>query len=203
MRSRPVVLALALLGGCGPTQAEMGQAILIAAPLITIAGIGLQALYAMLWRRLGADVHLRWQVQGPLLAFLVLGAFLPALRWQRGTDDWIAAAFIFVGTSYLSLLLIAMRILLITSLRRHFPWAGALAWVLLWLPAFHHALWGSTTNEDSLAVIVWILPGYMGAVTFLLLLGFGVELAIRLAIAARRRRAAEQPPLPEARIHRG
>jgi hypothetical protein len=203
MRSWPVVLALAPLAGCGPTQAEMGQAILIAAPLITIAGIGLQALYALLWRRLGADVHLRWQIQGPLLAFLVLGALLPALRWQRRTDDWIFAALVFAGSSYLSLLLVTMRILVITSLRRWFAWAGAMVWVLLWLPAFHHALWGSTTNEDSIFVIVWLLPGYMGLITFLLLLGFGVELAIRLAIAARRRRAAEQPPLPEARIHRG
>jgi hypothetical protein len=194
MRAWPAILALALLGGCGPTQAEMGQSILVAAPLITVAGIGLQALYAMLWRRLGADIHLRWKVQGPLLAFLTVCAVLiPSLRWQNRTDDWIFAALVMVGTSYLSLLLIAMRILVITRLRRWFSWAGVMVWLLLWLPAFHHALWGSTTNEDSIFIIIWLLPGYMGLITFLLLLGFGIELGVRYAITERRRRGSTGP----------
>lgn len=184
--------ALLLLGGCGPTAREVGQAVLWAAPIITLLVLGLAWCYARLWRPL-LDEPLRvdWRPAVLVAALQLAAAFATLLRPELD-GDLIAIAVWVVGTSHLTLSLLALR-LAIRSGTAAYSWVIVAPWLLLYPPAVMLGLvLHAPAPEPSDAVaLLWIVPGWAGWVTGPLALIAVVEVVFR-----RGRRLAAQEPAP-------
>lgn len=106
--------ALALLcTGCGPTAAEVGAAILVAAPVTLLTILGLHVPLARLWQRSRPEVALGARpvlVTSAVLAVLAVGLLV------AGPGDEVPAlvllAYWLVGTFTLLVDLVAWRVLL-------------------------------------------------------------------------------------------
>ncbi len=194
-------VALLLLGGCGPTEMESGQAVLLMAPLITAIGALFASGYVHLWRSLADDLHFRWR---PSLVVIVLQLiacvgipFMPHLE-----VDWLGYALWFVGTSYLTLQFLVIRVSVIRRIRRYYSSLSITPWLVLYPPALYLAYLGS--DQEELQVfpgMLWTAPGYAGLSTGFLLVVFLVEVALRRGRQAARLRKASLPaPLPQARV---
>lgn len=192
--------ALLLLGGCGPTAREIGQAVLWAAPIITILVLGLAWGYARLWRPL-LDEPLRvdWRPAAVVAAIQLIIALATLLRPELDGDLILIAVWA-VGTSHLTLALLPLRLAL-RSGTTAYSWVIAAPWLLLYPPA---VLLGLVLHDpgpdlsDAVAML-WILPGWAGWVTGPLALVAVVEVVVRRVRRARRLAAAAPPPPPVAR----
>lgn len=205
MRS-PLFLAFStlLLSACGPTEVEAGQAVLFSAALITLIGGGVTALFAALWKPLAKNLQFSWR---PTLVVIAGQAILQGMVLVfvgtpiEGThvDDWVLTALLTVGTSYLSLQLIVVRVALIERVRRYYSLLSLAPWIVLYPPAVVLGVWGSGDEAGDIPLSLWILPGYVGMTTLVILVVFGVELVFRRRRLALSEREPEFPaPLPTA-----
>lgn len=158
---------------CGPTPTQEGQAVLVAAPLVVLLALAVQAILIALWRRRWPDVALRPRPVLVVVGLLVGPAVAAAL--DEGMAEAVTALWLF-GCSYGSLLLVATRILLFFD-RRH---AAALAHLppllLLVGPAVPLALgWVERGRLTDLAERLFVWPGYAGWVTGPLFVGLLIE----------------------------
>ncbi len=178
------ITAAVLVGGCGPTNEEIGQAVLWAAPLITLIGLGAAWGYAALWRPLVAG--LRLDVRPGMLVAAVQSAFALATLITPAIDpDLVLVAVHLVGTSYLAAAILALR-LSVYRTARHYAWAWLAPWIVLYPPAIILALAGDSAGAaGDLQLYIWILPGYGGVVTGPVALLALVEVAVRRARARR------------------
>lgn len=187
------VMALAL-AACGPTERELGVAVLAATPAILVAGCLLQLLYRLAWRAVDGELP-RFDLRPTAALFgLTLGC---ALLWARDLDDDALMAFALAGTSYATFLVVAMRATIRSTL---YSWATVVPWILFAPLAVVLAAVGSTTSEADLSLAYYLLPGYGGLISgglFALLL---VEVLVRWYLKRQRAREAE-PVFPEARVH--
>jgi len=111
--------------------------------------------------------------------------------FERGVDDWIGIALWAVGTSYASVLVVAMRVLALPRFRKHFRWALVLPWLLFYTPALALAFFGSPhTHVAEFWQALWVFPGFAGYVAAPLLVALFAEVVVR------RLRAARPPPPP-------
>lgn len=199
MRRRYGLVAL-LCCGCGPTEMESGQAVLLAAPFITLVGALLAAGFAKLWRPLIDGLSFRWRTTTIALCVQSL-LCLGIMFFPPGSGEWVGFAMVFVGASYLTVQLVAMRIALSEKLRRHYSVISLAPWILFYPPALVLAYVGSPSTElQAFPGLLWTLPGYGGLVlapVFVILL---------IEILVRRKKHADQVqreilprPLPEAR----
>jgi hypothetical protein len=194
---RWLIASVLLCAGCEPTEVEAGQAIILVALPITLIGMLLHTALTGLWHKLDASIQIEWRTSWKmlgLLAVLCVAVFVSGLT--RGTDDWLGFAFWFVGMSYLSLYLIALRLGVTRSLRRVLPWAVSIPWLVLLSPAIYCAALGSADAPVAEWLqALWIFPGFGGYIAGGLMLIFVIEVVARLVIASR------QPELlPRARI---
>ena len=114
-------------------------------------------------------------------------------------DDWILSALIMVGTSYISLQLIVLRVALIERVRRYYSLLSLAPWLVLYPPAVILGIWGSGDEVGDIPLALWILPGYVGMTTLVILVVFGAELIFRRRRLALSEREPEFPaPLPTA-----
>jgi hypothetical protein len=115
-------------------------------------------------------------------------------------SDWLFAAFLAVGSSYLSLLLLCIRLSVFPSLSKLQRHTYYLPWLVLYPSALYFAFFGSTTSDaGDIHVQLWIMPGYMGLVTGPLLILALFEVLVRRHQYERRRAAEALPqPLPVA-----
>jgi len=193
-----VGLAL-LLSGCGPTDEEAARAVMMVTPLVYLAGLGLMALMAFLWRKLKPELSLKWK---PLLVGLILAIIIGALSfvgvtietpkdsgWFTSTTDgiegvmeWFWAALIFYGTSYLTLLLVCWRIWLWRRPATAFSWSWIPVNLLMLLPCLPMILGYKFMGYkfiSDFAEIIWIIPGYVGLVTAPLFIIALIEVWVR------------------------
>ncbi len=205
---RPIqnlVLSSALLSGCGPTELEAGQAVLLVAPLLTLLGAALAGAYRHLWRPIVPKLRFSWGRSLQLAAvqvFVLVAAFLAdsSVVSSRDLDDLGLFALWWVGTTYLSFALLCARIAVLSSVQRYFSWVSIAPWALLYLPAMWLGFFGSNTAEVGVFPgVLWLFPGYFGLTTVLLLLVFITEVMVRRRrIGTAARRALEPAPFPRA-----
>lgn len=194
--------ALLLVGGCGPSAREIGQAVLWAAPIITLVVLGLAWGYARLWRPLlEAPLRVDWR-PAVLVAALQLVIALGTLLRPELDAELVSIAVWAVGTSHLTLLLLPLRIA-VRSGTTAYSWVIPAPWVLLYPPAI---LLGLVLHDpggdlsDAFALL-WILPGWAGWVTGPLALIAVAEVVIRRVRRSRRLAAASPaPPVARARF---
>ncbi len=172
---------------------------MVLAPLITLVGLGLAAIFRVAWNPLRATDKLPL----PQCRNLCLGLFLACVPWSfdlHMDNEWIAMALIAVGPSYLSLLLLGLRLTIIKRFRRFFPLVLYFPWIVLYPSAFFLAYLGSTTAETSdFHLQLWLYPGSFGLVTGPLFLVIVVELVVRHYVHRKREAAMALPrPLPTA-----
>lgn len=193
--------AALLLGGCGPTEMEAGQAVLMTAPVATLIGALFASGFATLWQPLAPGVRFDVRPSAGLIGLQLL-VCLGIPFTGAAEADWLVAGLWFAGTSYLTLQCICLRLALISGLRRHYTRLSLAPWLLLYGQALWLGYLGSNTAEaEGIAVVLWILPGYLGLVTGPLLVILLVEVTIRRKrLADRIRETALPRPLPEARI---
>jgi hypothetical protein len=186
---------LLLACACGPTERESGHAILLMAPLITLGGVGVASLFRALWKPLVSPLSQPLRDCRNLMIALVL-ACLPLFFDKHLNDEWLLVALHAVGTSYLTFLLIGVRLSLSPRNTHLFRYVTYLPWLVLYPPALYFAYVGSTTAEASdFPLQLWWFPGYAGLITgplFLLLL---VEVLVR-RYSHHKRLAAEALPRP-------
>ena len=194
LRSRalvPSVAIAALSAGCGPTSVEIGQAVLWAAPIITLVALGVASIYALLWRPLVGELR-----PAPRLGLVVVGVQLAIAMATFSVaeidPELVMIAVLVVGASYLAIQVVAMRLMVH---RGRYGWAALVPWLVLYPPALFLLTRGESTGgeADDLALMVLILPGYGGWVALPLLF-----LAL-LEVVIRRARARRLPPLSRLR----
>lgn len=180
---------------------ESGQAVLLAAPIISLGGALVAAGYAKLWQPLAPSVRFSWRPT--LVALIVLTVLCGGIVfYPPGTGEWVGIALWFVGTSYLTLQLLVLRITLSSAARHRYSLLSLAPWLVLYLPALVLAYAGSATEELALFPLIWMwtLPGYGGWVLLPVSLALFVEVVIRRKrLADRLRRELLPRPLPEAR----
>ncbi|MBI3074496.1 MAG: hypothetical protein HYY84_20480 [Deltaproteobacteria bacterium] len=187
----PVLIGFAslLIGGgvqCGPTGPQAAYAVLAAAPVVFAAGLALTRLVQWLWQRLDPTLSFRLRPHASLFVALLLVAVLTAIKGDR-VSRWFGMAFWLYGTSYLSLLLVTLRIWWWRSRPRDLTWAPVVPLVLTLSPTVPLAFeTGARSVVEEIAFLIWVFPGYGGIVTGGVLLVLAVEFAIRRGRIARR-----------------
>lgn len=173
-----------LAAGCGPTYEEVGQAVLWAAPLVTLIGMGVALGYAALWRALVPG--LRLDVRPGLVVAAVQSAVALATLFAPEIDpDLVAVAIHLVGTTYLAAAILGLR-LSVHRGARSYAWAWLAPWIVFYPPAVILALVGDAAGAaGDLPIYLWILPGYGGAVTVPIALLALVEVLVRRGRARR------------------
>lgn len=191
--------SLLVLGGCGPTAREIGQAVLWAAPIITLLVLGLAWGYARLWRPLlEAPLRVDWRPAALVTGVQLVLALATLLRPELEGELVLTAVWA-VGTSHLTLTLLPLRLAL-RSGTTAYSWVLLAPWLVLYPPAvlLGLVLRNPDSNLSDSIAMLWILPGWAGWVTGPLALIAVAEVVIR-RIRRTRRLAAEKPAPPVAR----
>jgi hypothetical protein len=182
--------------GCGPTSEEVGQAVLWVSPVITLMALAMAWFYAAAWHPLVEDLRLDPR-PGLVVAAGQLAVALATLVTPAIDLDLLVPAVYLVGATQLLGSLIALR-LAVHRGSRWYSWAWLAPWLLLYPPAVLLAFFGDTSGVADLALFLWIMPGYGGAVTV------PIGLLALLEVLVRRSRAQRLSAviLPEARARR-
>lgn len=189
-----LVAIAALAGGCGPTTQEVGQAVLWAAPFITLAALGLAWCFARLWQPLVAGLRLDAR-PGLIVVVVQLAIALVTLIEPHIDVDLIPSAIWAVGATQLLGSLVAIRVAVRLG-SRAYAWAYLAPWLVLYPPAIALAVYGDDVGSlVDLVIALWIFPGYLGMVTA------PVGVAALIEVIVRRSRVRRPPPVvvPEAR----
>ena len=173
-------------GSCGPSNEEAARAVLFAAPFALLAGAGLLRFLLWLWRKRRPELDMKWKPSLVGLAVLGAGLVLSFLGIREGVNpfEWYPAALLGMGTSYLAVLLLTWRIWLWIHPRTAFTWSFLVPVVAMFWPCPILLLAGSPAWGD-LMVVVWIIPGYVGAVPGGMLAVLVGESLIRIRMAKR------------------
>jgi len=202
-----------LLSGCGPSEEEAARAVMMATPIVYLAGMGIMALMLFLWRKLEPRLGINWR---PVLLGLALACVIGLLSivgvttdpppdtngdspWGRATTDgipgvvgWLGIAIIFYGTSYLALLLVSWRIWLWRRPATAFTWAWVPVLFVMLAPCATMIMFSGNRSDAmrffaEAVVGLWGFPGFMGMVTVPLLLIALTEVWVRVRIIQRKR----------------
>jgi len=190
-------IALALgLGACGPSEREVGVLILMSLLPMVIVGIALQVAYRVVWIRAverETPEPFNYRPTTALVAASIAVFIIPIVV---GPSDEVLIATYFGGATYLTYLLICMRILV--RRQRLYARASWIPWLMFAPLAIGLTVWGSATSDADLSLAYYLLPGYAGLVPAAIILVLTIEVVIRHRIALARERAQE-PVFPEAR----
>ena len=179
IRAGTAAVLVGLTSGCGPTSEDIGQAVLQAAPIVTLLALLVAWVYAMLWEPLVPDLRLDPRpsviVIAAQLAIAVASLFLPQLL------DLANVLFFgcVVGASHLTLAILALRISVHRGSRRY-SWALLAPIPILVPPALVLAVFGDSLGILKAAWTLWALPAWgLGPIVLLAL----VEVLVRRARA--------------------
>lgn len=147
---------------CGPSPQEVGQQVLIVAPLVFLLSLGVQWLLLRVWQRRWPDLVMRWRRNLSVAAALLVPAGVSLVFAQR-TSDLVLAVWLF-GCSYGAVLLLATRFMISVDRRRAFSLPHLLPIALFIVPAAVLAL-GLGDALGKTAETLFIFPGMGGWAT--------------------------------------
>lgn len=168
-----LIAVAALLGGCGPSERDVGQAMMLwAIPLAAIT-MGLERLYVRIaYRRMKTKPGTTAEFNGCVLAGLVVLWVLSLVRGATGGEHYGIIGII-MAVGYCGYIGFA----LVTAHLSRAPWASrvaiAMPVVLVVLPALAFAWFGATDPADDTNLVWLIEPLVWCAVNFsgLIILG--------------------------------
>ena len=191
-----VINTVLFLSGCsGPSDKEVGQAVVLVTPTIFLISLGFQYLFFRLWKLIFPHLTLSWLPNFLFYIFLLIIAGIVGNGnpfWFL-SDDWRLAGivFIIVGLSFLTVLFIVMRIWLALNPSKVFTWVSIAVmsfYVLLAFPMVAELTEG--TSYFSFAALFWMAPGtvllfasnygWPGSLTVLVFFILLVEVLIRI-----------------------
>jgi len=190
------IIASLLLSGCsGPSDRELGQAVLLITPTVFIISLGFQYLFFRLWKLIYPQLTLSWL---PNFIFYIVLLILAGI-YGNGNPVWFLTddsglrgiVFLIFGPSFLTILFIVMRIWLFFNPSRVFTWASIAVmsfYVLSTFPMIAELTEGTPYSEYI--AYFWISPGTLllfspnygwpGSLTALVFLILLVEVLIRI-----------------------
>lgn len=151
---------------------DLAPGVLVASP--GALGLGLLIIWGLfrLYRREDAGVTWQWQPTAVAGSVALLVAMITALIHPRFFElKNILGVLYFFGSSYLTLLLVTWRLLMINNRDIAFTWAWLPPTILLLIPAIPCAMGLSLSSMADL----WLLPGYGGLTTLVALIYVFVE----------------------------
>ena len=166
----------ALAENCGPTRQQVGEAVVIAWPLVALGVLAVQWGLLALWRK-------KWPaVRTPLVAPLLLVAVATSMSLgmifhAQKPFQWADMALWLFGCSYAAVVLLATRIWLFFDVRYPLMGPQILAAVLFVLPAMIVSAIPGPNHTDLEAL--YIFPGMGGWVPGGLLLATFTEALLR------------------------
>ena len=191
-----VINTVLFLSGCsGPSDKEVGQAVLLATPTIFLISLGFQYLFFRLWKLIFPHITVSWIPNFLFYIFLLIlsGVLGKGNPFWFLTDEWglEGIVFIILGPSFLTVLFIAMRIWLAFNPSKVFTWLSIAVmsfYILLAFPMVAGLTEG--TSYFSFAELFWISPGtvlflssdygWPGSLTILVFFILLVEVLIRI-----------------------
>jgi hypothetical protein len=192
-----ILNASLVLSGCsGPSDQEVGQAVLLVTPTVFLISLGFQYLFFRLWKLVFPQLTLSWLPNFIFYIFLLITAGI----FGNGNPFWFLAdesglsgiVFIIFGPSFLAVLFIVMRVWLALNPSKVFTWVSIAVmsfYVLLAFPVATGVTEGSSFND--MVILFWIVPGTLpfwwtndfgwpGTLTALAFLILLVEVLIRI-----------------------
>jgi hypothetical protein len=188
--------SLVLAGCAGPSEEEVGQAVLLVTPTVFLISLGFQYLFFRLWKLVFPQLTLSWLPNFIFYIFLLITAGIFGNGnpfWFLGDESGLSGiVFIVLGPSFLAVLFIVMRVWLALNPSKVFTWVSIAVmsfYVLLAFPMATGLTEGSSFNE--LIILFWIIPGILpfwwtndfgwpGTLTVLVFLILLVEVLIRI-----------------------
>ena len=173
----PLVIAAATAGmDCGPSPKQVGEEVLLVAPLVFVLSVAAQWLLLRLWRRRFPEIVPPW----PTLAAIATGLIVPAtlaLGLGDRAREWLVAVWLF-GCSYATVLLMSTRLVLWLDRRHAFTVPHVTPLLIFVAPAAALAL-GVEGPLARHAEDLYTLPGLGGWVAGGLFLALLAEAALR------------------------
>jgi len=199
------VMTIGCLAGCGPSESEAGRAVMTATPVVLGVHLGLMQFLLWLWRKHRPELSMDLKPILIALAISGLGALWAMLgaayevqivantsyNGFAGVMEWVPAALLGYGTTYLAFALLTWRIWLWLGPGTAFSWSFLPALVGLWIPCPIMAT-GLTDNWLEFWSGAWIFPGCLGAVTLPVLIVLVSEILIRLWLAKRKKNSSQE-----------
>jgi hypothetical protein len=192
-----VINTVLFLSGCaGPTDQEVGQAVLLVTPTVFLISLGFQYLFFRLWKLIFPQLTLPWFPNFIFYLFLLIiaGIFGNGDPFWFLTDELGLTGIVFIifGLSFLTVFFIIMRVWLSFNPSKVFTWATIAVmsfYVVLAFPIATGLTEGSSFNE--IVILLWILPGTLpfwwtsdfgwpGSLTTLVFLILLIEVLIRI-----------------------
>ena len=192
-----IINTVLFLSACsGPSDKEVGQAVLLVTPTVFLISLGFQYLFFRLWKLIFPHLTLSWL---PNFIFYIILLILAGILGNGTpfwflTDEWglTGIIFILVGPSFLTVLFVIMRIWLASNPSKVFTWVSIAVmsfYVLLAFPMVAGLTEG--TSYNVMAGMFWIRPGMLpvwgindlglpGSLTALVFLILLVEVLIRI-----------------------
>ena len=190
------IITLLFLSGCsGPSDKELGQAVLLVTPTVFLISLGFQYLFFRLWKLKYPELTLSWLPNFIFYIFLLIIAGI----FGNGNPVWFLTdesglsgiVFLIFGPSFLTVLFIVMRIWLFFNPSKVFTWVSVAVmsvYVLSTFPMIAELTEGTSYSEYI--GYFWISPGTLlffssdygwpGSLTALVFLILLVEVLIRI-----------------------
>ena len=189
-----ILIILLLFSGCVTlTDKEVGQAAVSVTPILFLLSLGFNYLFFRLWQLIYPQLTLSWLPNFRFFVFLLLIAGIFG-NWFL-TDEWglNGILLIIIGSSFLTVLFIVMRIWLVVHPATVFTWVSIVIMSLYVLSTFP-MIAEQTEGTSYYEFISWLWiypstalflspnyewPGSLPALVFLILL---VEVLIRISM---------------------
>lgn len=174
----PLLIAVAVAAGggqCGPSNRDVGEAILLVWPLVALLALGPQIALLALWRKARPEVDLHLKRFFILIGAAVTVAY-PTMLAAQQPWRWADAALWMFGASYGTVLLLTTRIWLSSNEKTALIGPHLVATVIF-IP-FAALLYTRVLHHGELADL-FILPGYGGFTTGPLFLILLIEVLVR------------------------
>lgn len=167
--------------GCGPTNKEAARAVILVSPVVLAIGFGIGYGLHKLWQRRWPEVSIDRRPCLILVTVLTCAACILGMKDEPGLRvwEWAVAALWLFGTSYLTLFLLCWRVWLRVRREYAFTWAAPATMAFMVAPAFPIGLDLLSGAPVDIALGMWILPGYLGAISGPLLLSAVLEAWLR------------------------
>lgn len=159
------LFTLSILGGCGPSEKEIGIMVALSAPAIIVTCMIVSKLLCFLWRKLQCDIHAQlWpSLTWCALTFFIAISAYTQIRSQQDGYGMFKSGCLGAGPSVIAIWLLMWRVWMLANRSHAFTWALPVASSIFFLPAWYLVLCGSDVGPASdYWINFFVFPGYLG-----------------------------------------